>query len=211
MRGRWHRFRWHRFHLLRFRLLRFRRLEIQQTLLAAATACSLGACADLTEYDRSSLDRALADSLVATNESWDPELALMEDDRVLLRIRGSHAVTWQQVDRRETRIDGPVQVELLDTLGRPTTLATSKTAVYDAKNGQFELLDSVRVVSSHPDGDRYLRTEYLFWSSEADRISSPRLVTIITPTDSLTGTEFESTTDLTSYTILSPRGRSQVD
>lgn len=174
-------------------------------------AVAITSCAELAEYDQTSLDRALADSLVATTDSWDPELALMEDDRILLRIRGSHAVTWQQIDRRETRIEGPVSVELLDSLGRPTTRATSKRAIYDAKNGEFELLDSVRVVSTHPDGDRYLRTDYLYWSSDADRISSTRLVTIITPTDSLTGTEFESTTDLTSYTILSPRGRSQVD
>jgi LPS export ABC transporter protein LptC len=175
-------------------------------LLVVSTACT-----KLDEFDRGQLDAALKDSLLQATESWDPDLTLMEDDRVKLRIRGSHATHWQLQDRKQTQLKGPVTIELYDLEGGIATQAVALSAVFTASTGTFELMDSVNVTSHSDDGERYLRGDYLIWSSDEDRISSDRMVTIVTPTDSITGTQFESTIDLKTYTIVSPRGRSEVD
>ena len=80
----------------------------------------------------------------------------------------------------------------------------SKEAIYYDHEKEFELIDSVRV---HAVNNRQLYTEYLKYIQESDRISSPQFVTIITPTDSISGRGFSGLTDLSSYTIIEPRGR----
>lgn len=168
-------------------------------------------CSKLSEYDSARRDLAVNDSLVQTTESWGSVLTLMDKEQLRVRIRADHSVTWHGSDNQDTHLDGHVAVEILDSLGNVTTTARSGRAVYRAREGEFELFDSVFVLSEGTDGARTLRSEYLFWDDENDRISSTQLVTIVTPTDSITGTQFESSTDLKQYTILSPRGRSEVD
>lgn len=168
----------------------------------------LGGCTRLSEYDARQMDRVMLDSLTSTTESWDPVLTLMEEGRILLRIQGRHATSWRLASRKETSIEGPVTVELFDTTGAVTSIAHAMRAVYRPEREEFILMDSVRVESG---GDHFLWTDHLYWSGSDDRISSNQMVTIVTPTDSLTGTEFTSTIDLTQYTILSPRGRSEVE
>ncbi len=168
-------------------------------------------CTKLSEYDSARRDLAVNDSLVQTTESWGSSLTLMDKEQIRVRIQADHSFTWHNSDNQDTQLEGNVKVEILDSLGSVTTTATSGKAIYHAREGEFELFESVYVLSEGTDGQRFLRSEYLFWDDENDRISSTQLVTIVTPTDSLTGTQFESTTDLKQYTILSPRGRSKVD
>ena len=59
--------------------------------------------------------------------------------------------------------------------------------------------------------NRHLESEYLEWNQNQNRISTPEFVIITTPSDSLAGTGYESTTDLTDYTIKQPKGRVIVD
>lgn len=179
-------------------------------LLLITVIVSTG-CSKLSEYDSARFDIAVNDSLVQTTESWGAALTLMDKEQIRVRIRADHAITWHRSDHQDTRLEGNVVVDILDTLGNSSTRARSGRAIYRAREGEFELFDSVFVVSEGTDGVRSLRSEYLFWDEENDRISSTQLVTIVTPTDSITGTQFESSMDLKQYTILSPRGRSEVD
>lgn len=148
------------------------------------------------------------DSLVTTTESWDVEMLLMNEGNARIFIKGSHAVSYQSEDRRETQIEGPVYVQLYDTTGAVETEAWSKRAVYLDAESDFELFDSVRVETV---SDRQLYSDYLRYSRDTDRITSPRSVTIITPSDSISGQGFDGLTDLSSYTITDPRGRLIVD
>jgi len=123
-------------------------------------------------------------------------------------VDGSYAISYQRKDEKLTKIDGPVYVQLYDSLGAVETEAWSKRAVYLEQEREFELYDSVRV---HTAADRQLYTEYLKWSQDTDRITSPDFVIIITPTDSIAGQGFDGLTDLSSYTIAQPRGRVIID
>jgi len=177
------------------------------TLLFSLFLLAAG-CSELSEYDSSQVRTALNDSLTTTSESWDVEMKLMQDGRSRILIDGSYAISYQRKDEKFTKIDGPVYVQLFDSLGAVETEAWSKRAIYLEQDREFELYDSVRVHSAE---DRQLYTEYLKWSQDTDRITSPDFVIIITPTDSIAGEGFDGLTDLSSYTITQPRGRVIVD
>jgi LPS export ABC transporter protein LptC len=165
-------------------------------------------CTDLSEYDESQVRTSLHDSLIVTTESWDVEMVLMQKGETRMLIEGSYAISYHEEERKHTKIDGPVYVQIYDSLGGVETEAWSKRAVYLEKDGEFELYDSVRV-QTHD--ERFLYSDYLKWSQDTDRITSPYYVTIITPTDSIAGRGFDGLTDLSSYTITEPRGRLIVD
>jgi len=167
-----------------------------------------GACSELSEFDTQQVQSSLNDSLVTTTESWDVEMKLMNDGHARILIDGTYAISYQRPERKETHIDGPVYVQLFDSTGTVETEAWSKRAIYHDSDGEFELFDSVRV---HTTDNRKLYSDYLKWSDQTDRISSPDFVIITTPADSIAGQGFDGKTDLTSYTIDEPRGRFLVD
>ncbi len=167
-----------------------------------------GACSDLSDYDSEQVQSTLNDSLITTTESWDVKMTLMQQERARIYIEGSYAITYQGRDRAETHIDGPVYVQLFDTTGSVETEAWSNRAVYMETKSEFELYDSVRVLTNT---DRELYSDFLVWSQKTDRITSPRFVTIITPADSISGRGFDGLTDLSEYIIEEPRGRRIID
>jgi len=169
---------------------------------------TVAACSELSDHDTRQIQAELNDSLISTTESWDVEMSLMKDGRKKILIDGSYAISYQSEDRKQTNIDGPVYVQLFDTTGAVETEAWSKRAIYFDEKREFELYDSVRVQTVT---ERQLYSEYLKWSQDSDRISSPDFVTIITPSDSISGRGFDGLTDLSSYTITDPSGRVQVD
>ena len=166
------------------------------------------ACTELSEYDSNQISSSLNDSLIVTTESWDVEMRLMQDGRNRMFIEGSYAINYQASDRKKTDISGPVYVQIYDTLGAVETRAWSKRAVYLEQEAVFELFDSVRVQTTA--GNR-LYSEYLKWTQDTDRITSPYFVTIITATDSISGSGFDGATDLEDYVIERPSGRMVVD
>ncbi len=165
-------------------------------------------CSELSDYDTSQIRTTMNDSLLVTTESWDVEMVLMQEGKTRLLIEGSYAINYQSEDRKLSRIEGPVYVQIFDDDGRVETEAWSKRAVYLENQAEFELFDSVRVQTVD---DGFLYSEYLKWSQHTDRISSPHFVTIITRTDSIAGRGFEGLTDLSEYTINEPTGDFVVD
>ncbi len=166
------------------------------------------ACTDLSDYDEDQIRSTMNDSLIVTTESWNVQMTLMQEGRARMYIEGSHAINYQAKERKHTTIEGPVYVQLFDSLGSVETEAWSKRAIYLEEDAEFELYDSVRVQTVD---DRQLFSEYLKWAQDTDRVTSPNFVTIITPSDSISGRGFDGLTDLSSYTITEPRGRLIVD
>ncbi len=166
------------------------------------------ACGELSDFDTRQVQSSLNDSLTTTTESWDVEMILMNNGRARILIEGSHAISYQMPERKETHIRGPVYVQLYDSTGAVETEAWSKRAVYYDAKSEFELFDSVRVNTA---ADRQLYSDFLLWSERTDRISSPDFVIIVTPSDSISGRGFESGTDLSDYIIDEPRGHFIVD
>jgi len=168
----------------------------------------LASCSELSEYDAQQINSYLNDSLTTTTESWDVEMMLMRDGNARVLIEGSYAISYQMPEKKETHITGPVYVQLFDSTGAVETEAWSKRAIYFDTKRAFELFDSVRVLTQT---ERQLYSDFLRWSDVSDRITSDRIVTIITPKDSISGRGFDGMTDLSNYTIDEPRGRFLVD
>jgi LPS export ABC transporter protein LptC len=165
-------------------------------------------CTELSEYDSQQIQTVVNDSLITTTESWDVEMVLTQDGQKRIYIEGSYAINYQAEEDKRTNISGPVYVQIYDSTGAIESEAWSKRAIYLENQAEFELYDSVRVRTID---DRRLYSEFLKWTQNTDEISSPNFVTIITPTDSISGRGFEGLTDLTSYTIIEPRGRWMVE
>lgn len=171
-------------------------------------ALTILSCTELSEYDAQQIQTVINDSLITTTESWDVEMVLTQDGQKRIYIEGSYAINYQEEEEKRTKISGPVYVQIYDSTGAIESEAWSKRAVYLEQEAEFELYDSVRVRTID---NRRLYTEFLRWTQNTDEITSPNFVTIITPTDSISGRGFEGVTDLSSYTIIEPRGRWMVE
>ncbi|MDR9446941.1 MAG: LPS export ABC transporter periplasmic protein LptC [Balneolaceae bacterium] len=163
------------------------------------------------------LDPYVMDSLIHSRVIDQPDVELLVDNTRQMRLQSSKAIMW--TERGESKEDytdmkGGVFIEAFDSAGAVTATATARRARYVPEELRLTLFDSVIVTSGNSGDSADLRTLYaqeLYWNADSNFISSTQAVTILTPTDSITGTEFRSSTDLTRYTILSPRGRSEVD
>lgn len=169
----------------------------------------LSACGELTEHEAQQVRSTLQDSLLTTTESWDINIKLMEQGQHRVLLQGRYAIDYtQENEDPETHIKGPVYIQIYDSTGTLESEAWSQQAIYHQESREFELFDSVRVETAT---DRRLLSSYLHWFEETGQIRSNRHVTIITPSDSISGSGFEGKSDLSSYTITDPRGRVIVD
>src|SRR5690554_6259856 len=132
------------------------------------------ACTELSEYDNQQIQSTINDSLLTTTESWDVEMMLTQGGRKRIFIEGTYAINYQTEENKKTQISGPVYMQIYDSTGGVESEAWSKRAVYLETEAEFELYDSVRV-ETHDNNRLY--SEYLKWSQETDRITSPDFVT----------------------------------
>lgn len=187
-------------------------LEQNNTLYALfiSLLCTAGlaACGELSEQQTEQIDEALKDSLTSTTETWNIDMTLMEEGLKKIRLMGSYAATYNTEKINETRIKGPITIHVYDSTGSIETRAFSERAIYKADDAIFELYGNVRVNTSD---NRHLESEYLEWKQSENRINTPKFVIITTPDDSIAGTGFEGTTDLTNYSIKEPKGRVIID
>lgn len=183
-------------------------LHIRISLCLIFLLLPLIACTELSEYDNQQIQSTINDSLLTTTESWDVEMMLTQGGRKRIFVEGSYAINYQTEENKHTNISGPVYVQIYDSTGAIESEAWSIRATYLESEAEFELFDSVRV-ETHDNNQLY--SEYLKWSQDTDRISSPDFVTIITPQDSISGKGFDGLTDLSDYNIIEPRGRLTID
>ena len=150
----------------------------------------------------------MRDSLVSSTETWDVDMTLIEEGLKKVRLRGTHAASINTDNIQETRINGPVHINVYDSTGSVETEVESNRAVYRAEQSEFELFGNVQVDTR---SGRHLESEYLKWNQADNMITTPKFVIITTPSDSIAGTGFEGTTDLSQYTIKEPKGKVIVD
>ncbi len=155
-------------------------------------------CSELSEEQSARVEEALRDTLVSTTESWDMTMNILEDGQRKLQLKGRHATSISRSDTQLTRIQGPVHIKVYDSTGSVTTLVRSDRAIYFSQHSIFEFFGNVRVEAQQ---DRGLRSEYLKWDQNNDRVTTPRFITITTPRDSIAGHGFSGTPDLTDYSI----------
>lgn len=181
-------------------------LALSLTVVMAVALTS--SCGDLSEKQSKRVQEALDDTLLSSTETWKVDMELIEEGEKRVRLRGSYAETFNLENLSETRISGPVFIQVFDSTGAVETRVTSERAVYRADNSEFELYGNVIVRTNE---GRRLESEYLEWKQADNRVSTPRFVIITTPTDSIAGNGFEGTTNLTEYTIKEVTGQFILD
>ena len=162
------------------------------------------ACGDLDQKETQQVNEALQDSLISTTESWDLDLKIIEEGQKRIRLRGSYAASFNTEKTKETRIRGPVSIQVFDSTNAIKTWVDSDSAIYRAEDSDFEFFGNVHVRTRDK---RHLESEYLNWDQAENKISTPEFVIITTPTDSIAGTGFTGASDLSTYTIREPSGR----
>lgn len=156
------------------------------------------ACSKLSEYDSNQIQQALADSLLSTTESWDVDMDLIEDGFLILNLKGEHAFTIKNSELHETRIRGPVEIKIYNESGKLESTVTCDSATYKPDEAVFDMFGAVNV---HTEDGRKLRSEYLRWQRNQDRVSTHEFVIFISPPDSIAANGFFGDTDLTNYTL----------
>ena len=165
-------------------------------------------CGELTEYENKQVQEALSDSLFTTTESWGINMEIMEDGKLTLKLSGSYASSIKNENQNITKISGPVYMEIFDEEGKPDTFVYTDSAIHLPDKAAFEMFGNVRV--NAPEGKK-LRSEYLKWEREKDRVSTPEFVIFISPPDSIAAEGFFGNSDLTNYTLNEGGGRAVID
>lgn len=169
----------------------------------------LPACSDLTQYDRDTINKALADSLLGVTESQDVTIDIIIDGMLKVRAESPFARTVEETFSTYTRLIGPpVFVTVFDSTGGIETRVRSNEMVYWSQDTVFEFEGDVQV-ETHT--DRRLMTEQLEWNESTRKIFSPGFVIITSPSDSITGYGLRGDDDLIRYTLTRVTGQFSID
>lgn len=160
----------------------------------------ISGCGDLSEYENRQVAEALSDSVLTTTFTRNPTMDFLENNRLKLRLTGSSASSTKNNNINITRIGGPVHIDIYNDDGGLDTVVDADSAVYYPQRSVFEMYGGVVVEAP---GDRSLRSEFLKWDRNQDRVTTDQFVTLVTPADSLTGNTFSGTSDLSEWNITS--------
>lgn len=161
-------------------------------------------CNKLSDYDRASIEQALADSTNYATETWNVTMDIMQDNRRFIRIRSPFATSIETAHGGETTLKGPLHIEVRDSLGNPETEVTAMKAIYQSRQGEFFLQGDVLVTTND---NQILKTEELTWFQQERSILTDAFVTIITERDSITGHGLVGDDRLQEYVIQQVTGR----
>ena len=165
---------------------------------------SLSSCGELSPEEEAQIRNALSDSLLTSTESWNVDMTIFEDSLRTVSISGNKAVKYHLKDRNYTEVTGSVKLKVYESAKTIKTWVSCKRAKYYGEDAKFEFFGDVDVRTN--DSLR-LRTSYLRWEQYQDKIYSPDVVTITTPTDSISGVGFESDSDFNNYIIKESSGK----
>lgn len=178
-------------------------IPLSVLLILAASSCS-----ELSQNEQQQIEEALRDSLLSVTESWNVDMQLIENGRNVVNITGKHAAQYEQEKNKVTKIKGPVSITVYDEQGDTNAVVKSNRAEYESHNMEFRCYGNVRVDAKD---NRHLESEYLYWNRNIDSVKTPDFVVITTPSDSIAGTGFKGTLDLSSYSIKNVQGRVKID
>jgi LPS export ABC transporter protein LptC len=155
-------------------------------------------CSGLSEYDTQQVELALGDSLLNSTESWGFSMNIIEDGVLRMNMNGAYSYNIQQNGENQTKISGPVLINIFDEAGSLESTVVCDSAFYEPDEGRFQMFRNVDVTTE--DG-KNLRSEYLLWERNIDKVSTPEFVIFISPPDSIAANGFYGNSDLTNYTL----------
>lgn len=135
-------------------------------------------------------------------EGWTSTLTLSKAGIRQAVVQYGHMVKFK--DEELIFLDEGVEVDFYDKEGNHTSNLISGKAEIEEKKQNVRAIDNVIVVS---DSGVTLKTEFLEWDSEVEKIQSDSLVMIVTQyQDTLFGRGFEAESDLSRRVIHEPWG-----
>jgi LPS export ABC transporter protein LptC len=135
-----------------------------------------------------------------SHESWNSTVVFSDSGNVKAVMNAGHIQVYAQ--KQYTLIDSNATVEFYRN-GEHVSTLTGKRGKVDDVTKNIEMFDSVKVVNKE---GSTLTTEQLFWDNKTQRVSSDKFVRIITPSETIEGTGFESDQSLKNYTIYKVSG-----
>ncbi|MBU3742144.1 MAG: LPS export ABC transporter periplasmic protein LptC [Candidatus Kapabacteria bacterium] len=108
-------------------------------------------------------------------------------------------------DRQQTELRDTLVVEFFSrSTGNRVAKLSADSAVIDDRTKNMTAYGDVRIWS---DSSRTsMQTTLLYWDQTRQRVSTPAFVRIVSPTETIQGTGFESDQYLTSYTMYRVQG-----
>jgi len=168
----------------------------------------LVSCADLSDEEQKQVHQALSDSLLYSTESWDVTMSLIEDGYQTLNIEAQKAIKYHLGETPKTELSGPVKVTVRDTAQQVITMITCDRATYYTDDNIFEFYENVHLIHEN---ELEIKTSYLKWTQNDDRLSSTEFVILTTPTDSIAGYSFTSDTNFQNYVIKESSGEVTIE
>ena len=141
-----------------------------------------------------------------SQESWNSKIIFSDSGRTKAILRAGHISMFS--DQRYTLLDSNVIVDFYDQQERHTSVLTAKRGRVDDNTKNLEAFEHVVVRS---DSGTTMKTDHLYWDNARQLIHTPLYVEIISPTEQIQGTGFESDQSLKHYTIQKVTGKATGD
>jgi LPS export ABC transporter protein LptC len=181
----------------------FRGAAFRAVLVLAAASILAPSCGGRGDKPAAP-ETAVPETEPPSQESWNSGLTLSRAGRPQAVIRYGHMSQYD--NRRMAYFDGGIRVDFFDAEGRHTSVLTSNRGEYNSATEEVRGIGRVVVES---DTGVTLRTAFLRWDPRVEKILSDSAVTVTTQNaDTLFGTGFESSSDLSHWMIRKPTGSS---
>jgi len=141
-----------------------------------------------------------------SQESWNATITFTDSGKTTAILHAGHIAMFN--DQRFTILDSTIIVDFYDQNERHTSVLTAKKGRVNDLTHDFEAHENVVVVS---DSGTTLKTEDLYWSNAAQRVTTPAFVDILSPTEHIEGRGLESDQGLKHYTIFKVTGQSKAN
>jgi LPS export ABC transporter protein LptC len=139
-------------------------------------------------------------------ESWNAKIVFSDSGRVKAVLISPYIAQYSRQGALERQMDSSFRVDFFNSDGTHSSFLTARRAKVHP-NSDMEAFDSVVVIS---DDSARIDTEYMKWVSSEKKIRSDKFVTIRKPTETLSGTGFESDQQLKNYRIFQASGKMEV-
>lgn len=147
------------------------------------------------ESSRSGQDGAADSSNLPDSELSGTRIVLYDGGRVTTEILSERIVEFEPLD---SSMSYGVHVTTFDSLGKPVGWVIADSAIVRENSGKLDLFSNVVLVNHR---QTRLKTDYLHWDSETDRMETEEYVDIKRGDDWVTGWGLEADGNLNWYHI----------
>jgi LPS export ABC transporter protein LptC len=174
------------------------------------TILMLGALCPISATSLSGCEEKLRPTIVPVSgtlpdqESWNSTIVFSDSGVTKGILKAGHAVVYNI--QNKTFLGDSVRVDFFDDKGSHTSFLISDSGVVNNQNNDLEAIGNVY---AHSDSGTSLWTQRLYWNNTTQKVTSGVFVKIVSPTETIEGTGFQSDRDLRNYTIFNVSGEAK--